>query len=353
MKFAKKIREKFLPTELPVIVITAKDQVSDLVQGFACGANDYLAKPFSKNEFLARIKTHLNLFKINHAYGRFVPHEFLRALGRESIVEVGLGDQVQGEMTILFSDIRSYSSLSESMTPKQTFNFLNAYLSRVGPIIKENNGFVNQFYGDGIMAVYQSKAEDAVIASIKMQKKVAEYNTERKNKGRKPIKIGIGIHTGSLMLGIIGDQQRMDTAAVADSVNIASRMEGLTKFYGSSIVISQHTLSSIGNLEQYNHRFLGKVQVKGREGAMSVFEIFDGDSDKMIELKMHTKFDFEKGLKYYFSRKFEDGAVQFKKVLNTNPHDKPAHHYRERCAQFMVQGIPQDWQGIEVMESKF
>jgi len=145
----------------------------------------------------------------------------------------------------------------------------------------------------------------------------------------------------------------MDTGAVADSVNIASRMEGLTKFYGSSIVISQQTLSNIEKPEQYNHRFLGKVQVKGREGAISVFEIFDGDSDKMIKLKMNTKLNFEEGLKYYFSREFEDAAVQFKKVLNTNPDDKPAQLYRERCAQFMVQGIPEDWQGVEVMESKF
>ncbi len=298
-------------------------------------------------------KANTDLQKINHAYGRFVPHEFLRTLGRESIVEVGLGDQIQGEMTILFSDIRSYSTLSESMSPKQTFNFLNAYLSRVGPIIKENNGFVNHFYGDGIMAVYQSEGEDAVIASIEMQKEVAEYNAHRKNKGRKPIKIGIGIHTGLLMLGIIGDQQRMDTAAVADSVNIAARMEGLTKFYGASIVVSQHTLSTIEKPEHYNHRFLGKVQVKGREGAMSVFEIFDGDSDKMIELKMKTKVDFEEGLESYFAKEFEVSAPLFKQVLNNNPEDKAAKLYLEHSAEFMVRGVPDAWQGVEVMESKF
>ncbi|MDH3711075.1 MAG: ATP-binding protein, partial [Cyclobacteriaceae bacterium] len=285
----RRLRDNYLPTELPVIIITAKDQVSDLVQGFACGANDYLAKPFTKHEFLARVKTHLNLFKINHAYGRFVPHEFLKTLGKESIVDVGLGDQVQEEMTIMFCDIRSYSTLSESMSPKETFNFLNAYLSKVGPIIRENHGFVNQYYGDGIMAVYQSKAENAVKSSIEMQKRVAAYNLERKAKNRKPMKIGIGLHTGPLMLGIIGDKQRMDTGAVADSVNIASRMEGLTKFYGSSIVVSEYTLKSIGRSQEYNHRFLGKVQVKGREGAISVYEIFDGDSERMIELKMSTK----------------------------------------------------------------
>lgn len=349
----RRIRENFLPTELPIIMITAKDQVSDLVEGFACGANDYLAKPFSKNEFLARIKTHLNLLKINVAYGRFVPHEFLSTLGRESIVDVGLGDQVQDEMTIMFCDIRSYSALSETMSPKQTFNFLNAYLSRVGPIIRENNGFVNQYYGDGLMAVYQNKAEDAVISAIEIQKKVAEYNEERVKKRRQPIKIGIGIHTGPLMLGIIGDQQRMDTGAVADSVNIASRMEGLTKFYGAGVIISEQTLATIEDAAIYNYRFLGKVQVKGRAGAISVVEIFDGDAKQVIHLKTNSKSHFEKGLSYYYSKKFEDAAVQFKEVLNTNPNDKAAQLYRERSAQFMVDGIPENWEGIEVMEAKF
>ena len=169
-----KIREKYLPSELPVIMITAKNQVSDLVEGLSTGANDYITKPFSRDEFLARVKTHLNLFKINTAYGRFVPHEFLKALGRESIIDVRLGDQVQGEVTVFFSDIRSYSSLSELMTPEQNFNFLNAYLHRVGPIIKKHNGFVNQFLGDGIMALFRHSAEDALKASIAIQREVAE-----------------------------------------------------------------------------------------------------------------------------------------------------------------------------------
>ena len=349
----KRLRKNFLPTELPIIMITAKDQVSDLVQGFACGANDYLAKPFTKHEFLARIKTHLNLFKINYAYGRFVPHEFLKTLGRESIVEVGLGDQVQGEMTILFCDIRSYSTLSESMTPEETFNFLNAYLSRIGPTIKENSGFVNQYYGDGLMAVFQRKPEDAVIAAIEMQKKVDDYNTHRKKKSRKPITIGIGIHTGPLMLGIIGDEHRLDTGIVSDTVNTASRMEGLTKFYGASTIISEKTFSSMEDPNSYNHRFLGQAKVKGKEVTIAAFEIFDGEPVQTVQLKMKTKSDFEIGLQHYFAKEFEVAAPLFKKILNINPEDKAAKLYLEHAAQFMVQGVPDDWQGVEVMENKF
>ncbi|MGI9542372.1 MAG: two-component regulator propeller domain-containing protein [Cyclobacteriaceae bacterium] len=349
----RQIRQKFLPTELPIIMITAKDQVSDLVQGFTCGANDYLAKPFSKQEFLARVKTHLNLFKINHAYGRFVPHEFLKTLGRESIVEVGLGDQVQGQMTIMFCDIRSYSALSESMSPKETFNFLNGYLRRVGPIIKKNNGFVNQYYGDGLMAVYQNNAEEAVIASIEMQKKVTEYNIQRSEKGRKPIAIGIGIHTGPLMLGIIGDEHRLDTGIVSDTVNTAARMEGLTKFYGASTIISERTFAQMEDHSGYNYRFLGQVKVKGKEATIAAFEIFDGEPAHTIKLKIKTRSDFEKGLQHYFGKEFEVAAPLFKKILNINPKDKTAKLYLENAARFMVQGVPEEWQGVEVMERKF
>ncbi|MBL7129006.1 MAG: response regulator [Ignavibacteria bacterium] len=348
----KRIREKYLPSELPVILITAKNQVSDLVEGFSHGANDYLSKPFSKNEFLARIKTHLNLLKINSSYERFVPHEFLRTLGHETILDVKLGDQVQKEVTIFFSDIRSYTTLSESMTPKENFNFLNSYLSRVGPIIKKNDGFVNQYYGDGIMALFLGKTEKAVTASIEIQKEVLKYNVSRMNKGRKPIIIGVGLHTGLLMLGIIGDELRLDTGVVSDSVNTASRMEGLSKFYSASIIISEMTLSNIDNPDKYNHRFLGKVQVKGKKDIVSVYEFYDGDPEEIKKLKIETKSDFEEGLNLYFKILFADAAVFFKKVVDQNPNDRAARLYLEHCAHFMVQGVPDDWTGIELMVSK-
>jgi signal transduction histidine kinase/class 3 adenylate cyclase len=347
-----KIRETYLPSELPVIMVTAKNQLDDLVEGFSSGANDYLAKPFSKTELLARIKTHLNLHHINTAYGRFVPQEFLRSLGRESILDVKLGDQVHGEMTILFSDIRGYSALSESMSPEDNFNFLNGYLRRVGPLISKHNGFVNQYYGDGIMALYLGKASDAVSAAIDMHKEVAEYNRYRQKKGRPLINIGVGLHTGSLMLGIIGDEQRLNAGVVSDAVNTASRMEGLTKFYGAAIVISEDTLAGLENPQAFNQRFLGKVQVKGKKNPVAVFEVTDGDREEIFELKKQTKREFEEGLKFYFAKEFTEAAVYFKKVLKVNPVDKTAQRYLERSAHFMVQGVPENWEGVEAMEGK-
>ena len=348
----RRIREKYLESELPVIMITAKDQVVDLVEGFSSGANDYVAKPISKNELLARIRTHLKLYKINTSYSRFVPYEFLKSLGRESIIDVNLGDHVAKEMTILFSDIRSYSRLSESMTPEDNFRFLNSYLSRVGPLISTNHGFVNQFYGDGIMALYLDEPENAIKSSIEMHKEIDSYNNYRKKKGRVPIKVGIGLHTGQIMLGIIGDKKRMDAGVVADSVNTASRMEGLTKFYGASTIISEHTLSRVKEPQKYNYRSLGRAQVKGKEKAIAVFEFFDGDSNEIKDMKLKTKDEFEGGLNQYFSKEFEKAISSFKKVLKINPEDRTAILYLQRSAHYVVDGVPKEWEGIEIMDTK-
>lgn len=217
-EICQKIREKYLPSELPVLMVTAKNQIADLVQGLDTGANDYIAKPFSKDEFLARVKTHLHLHQINRVTNRFVPTAFLKALGKSTLTEIRLGDQTEENVTVFFSDIRSYTTLAETMTPKENFRFVNAYAGRMGPIIQQNNGFVNQYLGDGIMAIFQQNPLDGLSAAIEMQAKIRSYNEERKKQGRQPLRVGMGLHTGSLIMGIIGDEDRTDAATISDTV---------------------------------------------------------------------------------------------------------------------------------------
>jgi len=347
-----KIRETYLPGELPVIMVTAKNQVTDLVEGFSSGANDYIAKPFSKDELLMRMKTQLNLSKINTAYGRFVPHEFLRFLGKESIIDVKLGDNVEKEMTIFVSDIRQFTTLSEKMTPEENFTFINDYLAIASPMIRQHGGFVDRYSGDAMMALFPRQAEDALKSAIATLRLLAEYNNKRKKKKAPPIQVGIGLHTGDLMLGIVGEKERAQGDIFSDAVNLANRIEGLSKLYGVSIVISEQTLSRLSDAEQHHRRFLGKVQVKGKKDSVSVFEIYDGDPEQTIEFKLKTKVDFEQGLVYYFDRKFTEASVCFKNVLEKNGADKTAKLYLERSAQFMVQGVPDDWEGVEAMDHK-
>ncbi|MEL7534457.1 MAG: 7TM diverse intracellular signaling domain-containing protein, partial [Bacteroidota bacterium] len=198
-----------------------------------------------KAKLKAQAALNEELTKINKATERFVPYEFLRSLGRESVLDVKLGDGVEKEVSVLFSDIRAYTTLSERMTPRENFEFLNTYLGKVGPVIQTHDGFVNQYYGDGVMALFQNQAMDAVAAAIEMQQAVQQYNQERKAEKLPPIKIGIGLHTGSLMMGIMGDRGRMEAGVVSDAVNTAARMEGLTKLYGSSLILSGATVNKI------------------------------------------------------------------------------------------------------------
>ncbi|MGQ4649281.1 response regulator [Lyngbya aestuarii] len=338
-ELCKKIREQFLPNELPVVLLTAKNQVSDLLEGFGAGANDYLTKPISKHELLARIKTHIQLANINVAYGRFVPHEFLKFLNRESIIDVQLGDQVLKEMTVLFADIRSFTSLSEQMSPKENFDFLNAYLSRVSPVIRDHHGFIDKYIGDAVMALFPNNADDAVLSAIEMQRQVSLYNSYRQGRGEESIAIGIGIHTGSLILGTVGESQRMETTVISDAVNLASRLEGLTKVYGVDILISEQTLNCLDQPDKYKYRFLDRVKVKGKSQAVNVFEVYDANSHSLRELKQQTLADFERGVTLYVEQNFTAAQQVFEQVLQINQQDRVTQLYIERCKKARRFGV--------------
>jgi two-component system sensor histidine kinase ChiS len=348
----RKIRETYELNELPTILLTAKNQISDLVTGLEVGANDYLMKPVSKNELLARVKIHLKLHHLNTAYSRFVPHAFLKFLNKESIVDIQLGDHIEKEMTILFSDIRNFTSLSEKMTPKENFDFINAYLSRMAPIIAQHQGFIDKYIGDAIMALFPTSADEAVSTSIAMLKKLAAYNKKRQKSGLEPIAIGIGLNTGLLMLGTIGDENRMDGTVISDAVNLASRIEGLTKMYGAALLISEETYAHLNDVSQYAIRTIDRVTVKGKSEPVTVYEVFDGDAPSLLELKMQTRDDFESGLIHYREKEFVEAITCFEQVLQININDQAAKIYINRCKHWKKVGIPSNWMGVEILDSK-
>jgi class 3 adenylate cyclase len=256
-----------------------------------------------------------------------VPNEFLSLLGHKSIVDVKLGDQVQQEMSVLFSDIRDFTTLSESMSPSDNFKFINAYLSRMESAIVENRGFIDKYIGDGIMALFSGSADDAVKAGIAMLRRLAEYNQYRTKSGYMPIQIGIGINTGSLMLGTVGGQNRMDSTVISDTVNLASRLETLTKNYGMSLLISHETLARLQNPTEYNIRFIEQVRVKGKSKPVAIFEVFDGDEPEIKEGKQATKTIFEEGSLLYHQHSFREAEKLFNEVLIINPKDTVAQLY--------------------------
>lgn len=236
-------------------------------------AQSYMLSLKFSSAFVSIENLSADLTRTNQSYSRFVPLEFLKFLGKKNITEIELGDQTQKEMTILFSDIRSFTQLSEKMTPKDNFDFLNSYMGRMGPIIRKHGGFVDKYLGDGIMALFPDSPDDAVEAAKEMKSTLEEHNQSRLERNYDPIRIGIGIHTGVLMLGTIGEEARMDGTVISDAVNLASRIEGLTKEYGADILLSDESYQKIRNRRKYTFQELGKVSVKGKENMIGVYEV--------------------------------------------------------------------------------
>ena len=186
-----------------------------------------------------------------------------------------------------------------------------------------------------------------------MQKAIHQYNIRREKEGNQPISVGIGLHTGPLVMGIIGDMLRNDTAIISDTVNTASRMEGATKFYGAQIILSEESLKTIENRDKFGLRYLGKVKVKGKENSLGIYECFDGDKDENgIELKKATLKDFEKGIKQFMKGEFPKASASFDKVLSKNPDDLVAKYFITKSAEFTLSGFPKDWDVVTSMESK-
>ena len=269
--------------------------------------------------------------EIAEATSRFVPNEFLAFLGCDSIVDVKLGEAVELEMSVLFSDIRDFTTLSEQMTPTENFKFINSYLSRMEPLIVENQGFIDKYIGDEIMALFSEGADDAVKAGIAMLQTLAEYNRDRASLGYVPVQIGVGINTGSLILGIVGGKSRMDGTVISDAVNLASRIESLTKNYGVSLLITQQTFDRLTNPGDYAIRVIDKVQVKGKSEWVTVYEVFDADLAEVKAGKLATLQLFTEALSLYNMKSFRQAARLFVDCLRQNPGDKVAQIYLERC----------------------
>jgi class 3 adenylate cyclase len=286
------------------------------------------------------------------AYGRFVPHSFLDFLGKKSVVDLKLGDHVQREMTVLFADIRSFTSLSESMTPRENFEFVNAFLRRVGPEIRGHGGVIDKYIGDAVMALFPGAAQDALRAAIDMQRQVTDYNEGRRRAGYRPIAIGVGLHTGRLILGTVGEAERMNSTVISDNVNLASRLEGVTKHYGVNIVISDATLALLPADAGFKVRFLDKIQVKGKHDPVIIHEVFDADAEPILAYKEATLEEWKQATGCYFARRFAEAEALFRSLLERNPDDLTAQLYLARIEECRRDGVGEDWTGVLVMDSK-
>ena len=354
---------------IPVIFLTAQADKTELVKGLTLlGGDDYLAKPFDAGEMIARVKalvrakkaedqsralTHnleraleaqrkayeeLKTTKINLAetqavammtrvFEKFVPKQFLQRIALDGLEALKPGNVLASRITILFSDLRSFTTISEGMTAKDLFALLNEYLAQMQGPIDHFGGFVDKFIGDAIMALFDqessAQAEAAVSAAIGMQRQLVEWNHNRQGPPSFPITSGIGIHTGMVMLGTLGSTTRMDSTVIGDAVNLASRLEGLTKQYGVRIIVSGDTLTLLDR-SGFEVRELDLVSVKGRAAPIAIHEVFLDLEGEALNRARRLAEAFAPALASYRRREWADAIAGFLACLELVPGDVAA-----------------------------
>lgn len=286
-----------------------------------------------------------SLERTYQATRRFVPFEFLEALGKKTIVEVSRGDHAQLVTTVMFVDLRGFTTLCEGMTPGETYAFINEYLSRIEPAITENGGFIQHFLGDGILALFcrQSSADDASRAALGMLGAVEHFNDDRQTAGLPPIAIGIGMNTGALMLGTIGGRERLDANVIGDAVNLAARVEGQTKNLGA-VLMTESTHAGLADAARYALREVDRVIVKGRSAAVSLFELTPSPRP--------TAGLFAEGLAALRQGDLGTARLRFEGCVDEDPGDLAAGVHLQRCHTFEAQGLPENWDGVLRLDAK-
>lgn len=211
--------------------------------------------------------------RIMKSISRFVPNQFLKLMDKVDITDIKYGDAKLKNITIMFADIREYTTISEAMKPEENLEFLNSYMKFMQPVIERNHGFIDKFMGDGIMALFSETADHALQAAIEMQQQLNVFNAELQKNNLSEIKIGIGIHGGDVMLGTVGSDKRLDTTVIGDAVNLTSRLEGMTKQLGISIIISRYAYESLVNPEYFSITRLKDVIIRGKSNSVEIYEV--------------------------------------------------------------------------------
>mgnify|MGYP003876848169 CR=1 FL=1 len=276
----------------------------------------------------------------------------------EKLLEEG-GESLGGKaqvVSVLFSDIRSFTTISEAVGAQQTVSMLNDYFSRMVDVIFRHDGVLDKYIGDAIMAVFGvpfstgQDADNAVKVGIDMLREMRSFNEERQKEGKDPINIGIGINTDEVISGNIGSLKRMDYTVIGDGVNLAARLESANKFYGSKLLISSYTHKQL--TETYLVREIDRIRVKGKLQPVSVFEVLDYHDDSTISLWKETLPSFSKALDLFYQQQWEEAIHWFEKVLARIPNDRPSTIHLERCRYLLDTPPEADWDGVWQLSEK-
>jgi adenylate cyclase len=292
--------------------------------------------------------------RLTQTFQKFVPRQFVDHFAKhgESSLELGRADE--DDVAILFCDIRGFTGLSERMRPQELMKFLNSYFLRMNDPIHQNQGFIDKFIGDAIMALFDrpegsaaDKANDALKAALDLHRALAMYNQHRANSGYSAIEIGIGIHYGAVIIGTVGSDDRMDTTVIGDSVNIASRLEAMTSQYNADIIVSEQLLST-AECDDIKARVIDWVKVKGRQSAVKIYEVVNHLPADIQLAKLSIAELVEQSIEARKERRWDDALALLQEAKLQTPSDKLITYHIEACEHCKMMNLPDDWDGALV-----
>nr|WP_244241531.1 adenylate/guanylate cyclase domain-containing protein [Leptospira perdikensis] len=300
------------------------------------------ARFYSSMDTLTRelIEVNNHLESSNKIYAKFVPLRLIELFSQQTKARVKRGDFIVKQMTVLSSDIRDFTAISETLSPEETFLFLNDYLREVGPTIRSHNGFIEKYVGDAIFALFERQPEDALSAAIEMHKAVARWNKKSKSHRVSDIQFGVGIHYGELMLGIIGEEQRIESAVLSDCMGVANSLESMTKKYGAKIILSLDALLELQHPDSYPHRLLDFIKIPAKQTLIGIAQVLVEGVEESYDLKLKTKEQFEESVNLFWDGEFEKAGAGFRAVFAIDPSDKAAKLYLERTELYAQNGAP-------------
>jgi adenylate cyclase len=257
------------------------------------------------------------------------------------------------QATVLFSDIRHFASITETLGADETVHMLNAYFTEMVDVVLRHGGILDKYIGDAIMAVFGAPlvvprdADNAVAASIEMTRALDRYNQQRTSCGLEPIEVGIGISTGEVVAGSVGTAKRMDYTVIGESVNLAARLEGANKHYGTSVLVSDSTISQMKSALSW--REIDLMRVTGTNKLVSVFEPLDCYPEAVRANLNRVRGAYQKGIRLYRQRQWNEAPFYFEQVLARCPDDTPSQLYINRCRYYLDEPPGEDWNGVWIL----
>lgn len=299
-------------------------------------------------------------FMVEIRQHRWIKKSFSRYLNPEVIdILVKNPDQLQlggeeKELTVIMADIRNFTTLSETLSPGELIDLLNRYLGELTEVILNNGGTLDKYMGDAIMAFFGAPVADdrhpqkACHTVTQMCDRLHRKREEWVAQGLPALHFGVGLSTGIMVVGNLGSKRRFDYSVIGDNVNLASRLEGLTKIYGVEVIVSEQTHDRLD--ETFLCRELDTVQVKGRQAPVRIFELIGMASDRMGDASYVKQ--FEQGLYQYRRREFKSAVSFFRQTLQLKPEDKPSLLFIQRCRRLMVEPLDEHWDGTWTFTTK-